>query len=1045
MEKLEEIEKNERILNRTMERLSSGDLTSHRSTAAAIRPSVFAPEDSVTYLLWYHKWPSFQGLFRSLVVRETALTNAERLHYLRGALTGDAALLLRNIPESEENFEAAWELLQERYENTRLMVKAQLNTIFGLPAFARESGPELKRLFYTICDSVKALISIKRPFDASGDWLVHFIVDRIDPTSRREWETLIGKTKTPPTFKELQEFLEGRVNTFEALEEQRKGTDSRYNKPAANQKVAKVHQVSQEKRPLEPCSVCEANHFILYCRLYKAKTVAERRVAIQTASLCYNCLGRHLVKDCTSERRCQKCNGKHHTTIHVDCADFTFDKELTTNTASCDTSSLPKVLLATAMVRVSQPNGGSKLVRALIDQGSEVSIVTEALAQQLRLQRRPANISLVGVGNQPPERVKGKVQIAFTAHYQLTGQHVIDALVLPRITSYQPRIESRVTTWEHIKDLTLADPHFDAAGSIDLLLGADAFAIILLDGIAKGRPGEPIGQRTTLGWIISGPATLSSNCEPVDSCCLITLPNSTEEDLLALVRRFWEQEELMVSPAYTSEEQKCEDHYRTTHQRLPSGRYMVRLPFRETPELGDSFHGARRMLLRMDSKFKRNPKFAEAYCTLMREYIPLSHMSKLSNELSGSAYYLPHHRVMKESSTTAKLRVVFNGSYSTTTGQSLNDALMVGPNLLPNLQRLLLRWRIHRVCLTADIEKMYRQILLHPDDRRYQRVLWREDASSDIEEYQLNMVTYGLACAPYLAIRTLRQLALDEQTRFPRVAAILQQDVYMDDVLTGADSEQEAIEIQTELRLLCKAGGFNLRKWASNKPVLMEQVPPEDAVPECKWQAGETHTPLGVHWSLSDDCFRAQVQPTTPGSGVTRRLVLSKIAKIFDPLGLLSPVTVNVKIFMQSLWLLHLEWDTPLAPSEADYWMRFLSELPALNHIAVPRWLGLQPTSQQRELHGFADASEQAYAAVIYLRVVEPDGTIHTQLVTAKTKVAPLKKISLPRLELCAAVLLTNLMALTCESLSLSLKETAIHLWSDSTITLAWIQGHPSY
>ena len=265
----------------------------------------------------------------------------------------------------------------------------------------------------------------------------------------------------------------------------------------------------------------------------------------------------------------------------------------------------------------------------------------------------------------------------------------------------------------------------------------------------------------------------------------------------------------------------------------------------------------------------------------------------------------------------------------------------------------------------------------------------------------------------------------------------------MDDVLTGADSEQEAIELQTELRLLCKAGGFNLRKWASNKPALMEQVPAEDAVPECKWQAGETHTALGVHWSLSDDCFRAQVQSTTPGSVVTRRRVLSKIAKIFDPLGLLSPVTVNAKIFMQSLWLLHLEWDSPLPPSDAEYWMRFLSELPTLNRIIIPHWLGLQPTSQQRELHGFADASERAYAAAIYLRVMEPDGAIHTQLVTAKTKVAPLKKISLPRLELCAAVLLSNLMALTCESLGLN--GTAIHLWSDSTITLAWIQGHPSH
>ena len=282
MEKLEEFTTAERILNATRERMASRDFTSDHPIAVAARPSSSLPKIPLPTFSGNHKdWPSFQGLFRSLVVRETALMNAERLHYLRGALTGDAALLLRNIPESEENFEAAWELLQERYENPRLMVKAQLNTIFSLPTIARESGPELKRLFYTVCDSVKALSSIKRPFDASGDWLVHFIVDRIDPTSRREWETLIGRTKTPPTFKDLQEFLEGRVNTLDALEEQRKATDNRYAKPAANPKVAKAHQASQEKRPFEPCSLCKANHFILYCRLFKSKSTAERRVALQ--------------------------------------------------------------------------------------------------------------------------------------------------------------------------------------------------------------------------------------------------------------------------------------------------------------------------------------------------------------------------------------------------------------------------------------------------------------------------------------------------------------------------------------------------------------------------------------------------------------------------------------------------------------------------------------------------------------------------------------------------------------------------------------------
>ncbi|XP_076686033.1 uncharacterized protein LOC143378078 [Andrena cerasifolii] len=715
---------------------------------------------------------------------------------------------------------------------------------------------------------------------------------------------------------------------------------------------------------------------------------------------------------------------------------------ISAHTSNCSSNPLPAVLLATAKVKVQCRDGGTKIVRALVDQGSEVSLLTEQLAQQLCLPRKPANIRIVGVGNQRTERVRGQIQLTFAAHFGATESHVITALVLPRITSYQPRVDRRSSTWAHLKDLALADPNFEAEGPIELLLGADAFAIVILEGIARGHTGEPVAQRTTLGWIVSGPASPDIANDTVTSQRVATLQSSSEEELLPLIRRFWEQEEVMVSPAYTIEEQNCEEHFKETHRRLPSGRYMVRLPLRGTMELGESRRGAKRMLLRMEAKFKREPAFAEAYHTFMREYSQLTHMSKVQGDLLGPYYYLPHHGVLKESSTTTRLRVVFNGSSLTTSGQSLNEGLMVGPNLLPSLQQLLLRWRVHRVCLTADIEKMYRQILIHPDDRRYQRVLWRESTDSDIQDFELNTVTYGLACAPYLAIRTLRQLASDEQARFPRAAAILQHDVYMDDVVTGADSLQEAAELQTELRQLCQAGGFNLRKWASNRTALMEQLPTGDAISECKWQAGETHTALGVRWSLADDSFRVHVHSPSADGAVTRRLVLSTIAKIFDPLGLVSPVTVNAKIFMQSLWLKHLDWDSPLPPAEAGYWRSFLEDLPDLNRITTPRWLGVQAASQQRELHGFADASERAYAAAIYLRVVDTDGCVRTQLITAKTKVAPLKRVSIPRLELSAATLLTKLMALTCGSLGLT--DTTIHLWSDSTITLAWIQGHPT-
>lgn len=214
------------------------------------------------------------------------------------------------------------------------------------------------------------------------------------------------------------------------------------------------------------------------------------------------------------------------------------------------------------------------------------------------------------------------------------------------------------------------------------------------------------------------------------------------------------------------------------------------------------------------------------------------------------ACYLPHHGVLREISVSTKLRVVFNGSSSLPNGDNLNKFLLTEPNLLPALADILLRWRRHRFVLATDIEKMYRQILVHPEDRSLQRILWRETTSPNVKEYWLNTVTYGLSCAPYLAIRTLQQLADDKDQQEPKGAAVLRSDVYMDDILTGAATLPEAKDIQQQLVRICKAGGFPLKKWSANHMLLLEDLPAADCLQrETRWWLpGESHSTLGLFW-----------------------------------------------------------------------------------------------------------------------------------------------------------------------------------------------------
>ncbi|XP_077278809.1 uncharacterized protein LOC143906540 [Temnothorax americanus] len=369
------------------------------------------------------------------------------------------------------------------------------------------------------------------------------------------------------------------------------------------------------------------------------------------------------------------------------------------------------------------------------------------------------------------------------------------------------RTKNGPATWPHLKGLPLADAQFLAGDPVELLLGAEVCSTILEEGLRKGGPHAPIAQKTAFGWILSG------GCGASALHARGSFQATADNEMADLVRRFWEQEAEPSTPAaLTPDEQRCEDFYVQTHSRTETGRYVVRLPFSKTPTtLSKTCRPAERLLTAMERKFHRDARFGELYREFMREYEDLKHMELATvSPFNENEYgcFLPHHGVLRESSSSTKLRVVFNGSQETVSGESLNHHLLTGANLLPALADVLTRWRWHRYAFVTDIEKMYRQILIHPDDRTYQCILWRCALLALVCVYRLRTVTYGLACAPFLAIRTLQQLARDEQSRYPQGAIALRENTYVDDVVSGANTLSAAIAKQAELRGLCTAGGF---------------------------------------------------------------------------------------------------------------------------------------------------------------------------------------------------------------------------------------------
>ncbi|UYV64523.1 hypothetical protein LAZ67_3001090 [Cordylochernes scorpioides] len=569
---------------------------------------------------------------------------------------------------------------------------------------------------------------------------------------------------------------------------------------------------------------------------------------------------------------------------------------------------------------------------------------------------RRKRITVGGLGDQLVESSLGEVLIRFSSHFDHQAFETT-ALVLTKLTNNIPSFTVKKINYSHMKGLILADPSYFKSREIDVILGSDIVFNLIQEGRRNGNENEH----------------------------LLSIQNW---DGSYMVRpQFWELESIPLEEIPTKEEKDCESHYLKNVVRDESGRYIVRLPFKESAEkLGQSKSIAISRFLNLEKRLGH----MQASCSLQTE----------------PKYYIPYHCILKAQPN--KLRVVFDASTKTTTQISLNDLLHVGPKLQNNIFNILFKFRTNSVALVADIEKMYRQIRLHPDDIKYQTILWRDRKDLELQEYNLLTVTYGLACAPYLAIRTLHQIAHEVQVSNPRVSKNIREDFYVDDLLTGCPTVEDAKGLMQQLIAVLGSGGFVLRKWVSNETSIIEDLHlllrGKGEVMEFNRKESGVNV-LGIQWDPSYDTLN---------------------------------ISFVLKLLLQELWKLKIGWDEDIPTSIQRKWNTFEREMKHLQQVSIPRCIFKRNLLiSNMQMHGFCDSSELAYSAVCYLRITYENNQIETILLTAKTKVAPIKKITIPRLELCAALMLAQLQSQTTQALPFNIDEQLY--WTDSKIVLAWI------
>lgn len=699
------------------------------------------------------------------------------------------------------------------------------------------------------------------------------------------------------------------------------------------------------------------------------------------------------------------------------------------------------ILLSTALIKIQDSAGCWHRARALLDSGSEVNLVTHRLARSLQCKFLPDFHIIQGVGD-------SSKQTQLCINTNIASNHSdyninLNFIVMDNITVSLPHNFIDISSWnipnKQLKHL--ADPKFYIPADIDILIGAQVFYSLLLSGRISLGNKHPQLIESVLGWIISGPLVVNI---PSANNMQISLHLSTQpiEDVLV---KFWNQEEITPKSIQTPEEKHCEKLFIDTIHQHNNGHFTVELPILKNriQELGNSFNTAYRCLLQLEARFQKDPELYTIYKSFIDEYVTLGHAEYINNFQQSDtlpSYFLPHHPVIKPQSRTTKLRVVFNASAKTSTGTSLNDILLEGPNIYNDVLDIIIKFRMYKYVFSCDIIKMFRCIFIKPEQRALQRILWRESKSAPLKCLQLLTVTYGTKSAPYLACRTLRHLAEQNLHNYPLAANVITSDCYMDDCLSGADTIESVRETSKQLVELLDKGGFKLHKWTTNNSNTLDFLPKEQLSCNETYDLSPNNIikTLGLQWVPSNDTIQIAI-PDFKEIKYTKRNVLSTIAQIFDPLGILAPTTIIAKILMQDIWKLNIDWDKIITEDLKNTWLSFHKNLKYLQNIFIPRY-HFSDIPKEITIIGFCDSSQKAYGACIYYRATYPNKHATCSLGIAKTRVAPLKTQSLPRLELCGGLLLAKLKDRVVKVLS-KFTIHSIYLFTDSSILLHWIRS----
>ena len=1039
------------------------------------------------------KWQDFIAIFKDLVHSDPNLTTTQKMAVLKQCLSDDIKDGLGDSLSSPALYSQALQELEETYGHPKIVSRSYIQSLLNVPKINCNDYKSLLKVSQNINGSVSSLKSGGYQHELQSSTLLEIVLTKMPPDIQSRWGRQI--IKHHPTPLDLQDFSawlhkfvkgemmakHGQIQLGGSQQQPKQEGKQKERKPNGPPKVhtlgTPLHEGGEKKSQERKndskakkliCLLCKEEHRLAHCKQFAAKSLEERLQFIKKSGCCLNCLSKgHMVKECSSRRRCEakECKLRHHTLLHgASHISLPPKDQETPPPAEKKSESQPpgneeKKVVGTHTILgddittllqvvpvVVQSNNKAIETFALLDQGSEASLIIQSLANQLNLEG-PSEMTQLGTfhGNDPEIQTK-RVSFSILPRNRSRSFAVKNAYSVPKLNVTSRRINWPAIQhqWKHLSDLEL--PLVDSS-KVKILLGRDVMRVH--DVLDVRTPPEgmeaPDGLQTHFGWCLTGPVPTSMlyHSKPVVTFLHVSR-NTVYQQLLEAVTQFWLTESFGVrclsNPPMSSEDKKALNILKETI-RHTGERYEVGLMLRDQQfNFPNNREAALRHLYSLERRFKKDPVFAESYRKVVEEYISLGHAIEASKDPVpvGREWTLPHHGV-QTAAKPGKVRVVFNPS-ARHRGTSLNEQLYKGPDLLTGLIGVLLRFRRLPVPISGDIEKMYHQVRIPSHQQSLLRFLWRTPGSTEEPKtYQMTVHIFGAVSSPTSCIFALRRTAEDFGHLYPQVADMIINNVYVDNYLDCTETEEEAISRRQDISALLNLGGFNMVQWLSFSRSVLATVDKGDLSRSLDLDADRLpiERTLGMLWDCQTDTFIFKTSTRTDIK--TKREVLQEISSIYDPMGFLVPVVMVAKVLMQDIWRSGIDWDDHLPPSLLSTWKAWASDLVSISGLKIPRCFRKLSKPTDYELHVFTDASDIGFAACVYLRAQYGQETFSLNLIMAKARVSPLRQLSIPRLELQGAVLGARL----CASVKKELGEiaTRIFYWCDSQTVLQWIHS----